>query len=80
MDERRRLSHQRFLDIYKDILKPNGILRLKTDDANLFFYSYRSLQNAGRTIHDYTRDLYNSPLLVDHHGIKTHYEQKFVQE
>lgn len=79
-DERRRLTHQRFLDIYKHILKPKGTLRLKTDDANLFFYSYRSLQNAGRKIHEYTRDLYNSPLLNDHHDIKTHYEKKFVQE
>lgn len=80
VDERRRLTHERFLDIYKHILKPKGILRLKTDDANLFFYSYRSLQNAGRKIHEYTRDLYNSPLLSDHHNIKTHYEKKFVQE
>lgn len=79
-DERRRLTHGRFLAMYERILKPGGLLRLKTDDAGLFDYSLESLVENGRDIIDQTRDLYESPLLDHHHGIRTHYEKLFVEQ
>ncbi len=78
-DERRRLTNPRFLTMYQKILQPGGLLRLKTDDADLFQYSVQMLNEQWRTIVAQTTDLYNSPLLDDHHGITTHYETLFHQ-
>lgn len=38
-DARRRLTNPRFLSLYEQILIPGGLIRLKTDDADLFSYS-----------------------------------------
>jgi len=77
VDERRRLTCPRFLNIYKEVLIPGGLLRLKTDDLDLFRYSLETLKSEGREIIDYTEDLYNSPLLEEHYGIRTDFEIKF---
>jgi len=53
-------------------------LRLKTDDIDLFDYSIQQLELGGWKIIKQTKDLYNSDLLEDHHGIQTHYEKKFA--
>ncbi len=79
-DARRRLTNGRFLVMYEKILTPGGLLRLKTDDAGLFDYSLEELEANGWEIMAQTRDLYESPLLEDHHGIRTHYEKLFVEQ
>lgn len=79
-DARRRLTYPRFLKMYEELLVPWGILKLKTDDADLFVYSVETLQQEGRTILEQTDDLYNSFLLTEHFDIKTHYEQKFHEQ
>jgi len=78
-DEKRRLTHERFLKTYEDILSPSSLLRLKTDDDELYQYSLWSLKKRGRTLVDTTQDLYSSKLLDDHHDIKTKYEDMFVK-
>ncbi len=79
IDTKRRLTFKRFLDMYYKLLSKTWILRLKTDDADLFAYSLQSIQEHGkRTLQSVTHDLYTSPLLSEHHGIITHYEKKFV--
>jgi len=65
--------------MYQHILKPNGLLMLKTDDGNFFDYSLKSLQQHKRTLIDHTNDLHQSPLLTEHHDIITKYEQKALQ-
>ena len=80
VDEKRRLTCPRFLKMYQDILMPGGLLKLKTDDLDLFRYSLESLKSEGRDIIDYTEDLYNSPLLSEHFDIKTNFEIKFHQQ
>ena len=77
VDERRRLTCPRFLNIYKEVLIPGGLLRLKTDDLDLFRYSLETLKSEGREIIEYTEDLYTSPLLDEHYGIRTDFEIKF---
>ena len=78
-DEKRRLTHTRFLDMYKRILKPGGIMHLKTDNTGLFDYTVNEVfpQRTDIEILDLTRDLYHSELLAQHHGIRTRYEMKF---
>ena len=78
-DERRRLTHPRFLNIYRTILKPGGLVRLKTDNQELFEYSLEVLASEADIVDlAYTRDLYNSEFLVEHYGIKTTYEKKYL--
>ena len=80
-DEHRRLTHPRFLNMYRHILKPAGWVYLKTDNPGLFSYTVDTL-SALRSIRNLekTTDLYNSPLLYDHHGLCTTYEKRFLEE
>ncbi len=79
-DAKKRLTHPRFLHMYEKILKPGGILRLKTDDTCLFHYSVETLVAEWRTIEAITFDLYESPLYQEHHNIVTHYEKIFREQ
>ena len=79
-DDKRRLTHPRFLDIYKKIVKPDGLIRLKTDNTGLFEYSLEILENQPIKNFEHTFDLYNSAFLDEHHGITTRYEAKFTEE
>jgi tRNA (guanine-N7-)-methyltransferase len=80
-DERRRLTHPRFLDIYRNILKPGGKVYLKTDNRDLFEYSLEVLSSM-KDIDEltYTLDLYNSDLMLEHYGIQTTYEKQYLEE
>lgn len=80
-DEKRRLTHPRFLELYRSVLKPGGTVHLKTDNTGLFEYSLEVLEQEGG-IRDlvYTRDLYKSDMLANHHGIRTRYEKKFHEK
>jgi tRNA (guanine-N7-)-methyltransferase len=44
--ENRRLTSPRFLNVYKDLLKPGGIIHLKTDDDDLFSYSLETIRKS----------------------------------
>jgi len=43
-DARRRITSPRFLKMYDSILKPGGLLKLKTDDDGLFEYSMEEIE------------------------------------
>jgi tRNA (guanine-N7-)-methyltransferase len=79
-DERRRLTHPRFLDMYRKILHPGGWVNLKTDNEGLFNYSLDILSKEKFINHlEFTRDLYRSGLIAHHHGIQTTYEKRFLE-
>lgn len=78
--EKHRLTHPRFLNMYKELLVPGGMLHFKTDSPELFAYSLATVQETGFTNLQFTTDLYNSPLNAIHLGIKTHYEQLFFDK
>lgn len=70
-----RLTHTRFLEIYKRLLKPGGSIEQKTDNMHFFEFSIEHLSNAGFSLRNISLDLHNS----DFEGnIETEYEQKFV--
>ncbi|OEK04644.1 tRNA (guanosine(46)-N7)-methyltransferase TrmB [Roseivirga misakiensis] len=78
-DEKRRLTSPRFLEHYKDILKPNGQVFFKTDNTGLFEYTLEVLKERTDILDlAYTFDLYQSEYLDDHYGIKTNFEQKYL--
>ncbi|MCS6969209.1 MAG: tRNA (guanosine(46)-N7)-methyltransferase TrmB [Cytophagales bacterium] len=82
-DQRRRLTHPRFLNHYRNIGKPGMWFHLRTDNAGLFHYTLEMLQNEPITDLAYTNNLYESPLLADHlditgQPIRTKYEELFT--
>jgi len=77
---KKRLTYERFLSMYKIILKHDGTLHLKTDSELLFDYSLESLTSFGTKNLVETRDLYKSELNVRHFGIKTRFEAIFTEK
>ncbi len=79
-DDKRRLTHAKFLQIYQKLLTPNGLVHLKTDNPDLFTFSLQTLKEFGVKDLLSTQDLYHSDLMTYHYGIKTKYEQKYATE
>ncbi len=75
-EARKRLTHPRFLNMYKYIMKSGGWVHFKTDNGPLFDFSLEVLQNRD-DVEDltFTYDLYSSHFLKDHFDITTKYEQ-----
>ncbi len=78
-DSKRRLTAPRFLDLYRKILSPNGILHQKTDDHSLFDWSLEQLVTHGWTISGLSYDLHESTLPEDYKFMTT-YEYKWQAE
>lgn len=72
---KRRLTSPLFLPIYKNILKSDGQLILKTDNRGLFEYSLISFQQFHMNFIDVCLDLHHSEGYED--NIQTEYERKF---
>ncbi|MCC9135283.1 tRNA (guanosine(46)-N7)-methyltransferase TrmB [Pontibacter silvestris] len=79
-DIKRRLTSPRFLDLYKQILKPDGIVHLKTDNLELYRYTLEVLQERPVNNLLHTEDLYNSNLQEYTMGIYTTYEKRYLEE
>ncbi|WP_044204639.1 tRNA (guanosine(46)-N7)-methyltransferase TrmB [Flammeovirga sp. OC4] len=78
-DAKRRMTHPRFLNIYKELIKEGGLIRFKTDSKELFEYSVETLVQEKVQLEAVTFDLYESDLMDDHHGIVTRYEKQFTE-
>lgn len=75
--EKNRLTNPKFLQLYKEILKPNGTINFKTDNSELFDYSLEKVHEMDYKVIHATKKLYISPLYKDELCIKTTYEKKF---
>jgi tRNA (guanine-N7-)-methyltransferase len=81
---RKRLSSPLFIERYKKILKPGGIVHMKTDSDILFEYTEEQIKEHGYECLELTWDLYGSlpekidPQTREIFHIKTHYEQLFT--
>jgi tRNA (guanine-N7-)-methyltransferase len=79
--EKHRLTHPIFLDIYLKILKPDGIIHLKTDSRELMDFSLEVMQQQNLSILHSTFDLYSNTTLLDlHKGIQTKYEKVYLSK
>lgn len=72
-----RLTHPRFLALYKQLLAANGTLCFKTDAHDLFTWSLEQLIREGWRIRELSFDLHESDLAEDY-KIKTTYESRFT--
>jgi len=79
-DAKRRLTSERFLNLYETLVQKKGIIHFKTDSDDLFNYTLELLQKREAAKLIYTFDLYNSDL--QHHtlNIQTTYEKRFLAE
>lgn len=77
--EKKRLTNPSFLAKYRQILAPEGIMHLKTDNDGLFAYTQEKLSELGLTIHAQTADLYRSDVVDEVLSIETYYEKKYLQ-
>ncbi|TDK48161.1 tRNA (guanosine(46)-N7)-methyltransferase TrmB [Algoriphagus formosus] len=80
-DEKRRLTSDRFLDMYRPLLKSGGIVHFKTDNTGLFDFSLNLVQfRKDIEVLGHTHDFYQSEWKDDHFGIQTRYEKMFSEK
>ncbi|MDE7403190.1 MAG: tRNA (guanosine(46)-N7)-methyltransferase TrmB [Muribaculaceae bacterium] len=75
---RKRLLSSRFLNLYRKILKPDGIINLKTDSPFLYEFTRRLVELNRFEVLVSTDDLYGSGIADPVSSIKTHYEQQWL--
>lgn len=76
----RRTTNPKFLDIYKEILVPSGLINLKTDSDELYEYTKEVLaEYPGVTINIDNNDIYAGKLPVEALSIQTEYEGKHLK-
>jgi len=71
---KKRLTHPKFLRLYKQFLAPGGFIHLKTDSPALYSFTKKVNGMYNCTIHEDSSDIYNKELIHDELKIKTHYE------
>lgn len=75
-----RLTHPRFLYRYQHILKPGGIVNLKTDSQELYEYTLEVIQEHNcKIVHNIT-DIYGKGLATGPLAIQTFYEKMHLAE
>lgn len=77
----KRLTSPRFLGLYRKILKPEGIIHLKTDDLKLYEYTLEVLnesEDCEIIYHD--DDIYSKALYDETLEIKTYYEIRHLAD
>jgi tRNA (guanine-N7-)-methyltransferase len=78
---KKRLSSTKFLNKYKNFLKSDGIIHIKTDSRLLFEYSYALANENNFFITFMSRDVYNEEKLPEPvAGIQTFYEKQFLDK
>ena len=76
--EKKRLTNPKFLERYQYIMKPDGLMHLKTDNDGFYAYTLDQIDVLGLTKEAQTDDLYHSELVDDVLSIKTYYEKKYL--
>lgn len=79
-NENRRLTCPRFLERYAKVIKPDGILHLKTDSTELYEYTSEMLKQENHHIIFESNDLYGTDFEDDVKEIQTFYEKMYLKE
>ncbi len=72
--DKKRLTHPKFLRLYQQILKPGGIINLKTDSPQLYNFTKRVIDKYGLVLLQDSEDVYGQQTINPELQIKTHYE------
>lgn len=71
---KKRLTHPKFLRLYKQFLQPGGLLHLKTDSPNLYNFTKAVIQLYQLELVTDNADIHALPVVSPELLIKTHYE------
>lgn len=71
---KKRLTHPKFLRLYQQILKPGGLIHLKTDSPELYQFTKLVTEMYDCTIHTDYDNVYLQTEIPEELKIKTHYE------
>jgi tRNA (guanine-N7-)-methyltransferase len=74
----KRLTSVRFLTQYSEILQPEGVIHLKTDSDFLYQYTLATIAENKFPVQVNTDDLYASGMADEILGIRTYYEQQWI--
>ncbi|MDP5276239.1 tRNA (guanosine(46)-N7)-methyltransferase TrmB [Chengkuizengella axinellae] len=74
----RRLTHSNFLKKYRQVLKVEGEIHLKTDSVSLFEFSLNSFADMDLKMKNISLDLHREETPENH--VFTEYEEKFVEQ
>lgn len=78
-DRNKRLTSPRFLKMYRQILKTEGAIHLKTDSVPLFDYTLKTVSAFGGQILNQTKNLYTAEDYVPQElAIQTSFEKKHL--
>ena len=72
-----RLTHRRFLEIYKALMAPGAEIHQKTDNAKFFEFSIEQLTGFGFALKNVSLDLHASGFVGN---IETEYERRFASQ
>lgn len=76
----RRLTNPKFIAMYRQLLKVNGVLHLKTDNRDLFEYTLEVLSTEKGMMEVMTFDLYKDKPEGFNLDIRTTYEEIFLKK
>jgi tRNA (guanine-N7-)-methyltransferase len=77
----KRLTSSRFINEYRKILKPEGIIHLKTDEPNLYQFTLETLvEDQDCDVLYHNPDIYSGNLLIPELEFKTFYEKMHLEE
>ncbi len=71
---KKRLTHPRFLRLYQQLLKPGGVVHLKTDSPLLYHFTLAVINLFELELLNATEDVHASDTVMPELNIKTHYE------
>jgi tRNA (guanine-N7-)-methyltransferase len=78
--KRKRLTSSRFLNAYRNFIKNNGLIHLKTDNTVLHQYTLDLIKKNKLRLRFQTDDLYHSGFTNEILNIKTFYELQFLDQ
>jgi len=76
----RRLTSPFFLNMYKEILVPYGLIHLKTDNTAFYQFTLETINEKNHSLVYKTEDLYSTGINNEATGLQTYYEQKFLSQ
>ncbi|MEP6699982.1 MAG: tRNA (guanosine(46)-N7)-methyltransferase TrmB [Bacteroidota bacterium] len=71
---KKRLTHPKFLRLYKQFLVTGGFIHLKTDSPDLYRFTKLVIELYGCILHKDSDDVYKEETVTEELKIKTHYE------
>ena len=77
---RKRLTHPRFLESYRRMLAPGGVIHLKTDSQLLHKFTLETARCNGLTVLAHSEDIYGTGMADELLSIQTFYEKTFLAQ